>query len=264
MLIYRLLHADDLFKEVPVNIDGRALELAGPTIDLFYALSKDKILLKTEILPVLSTFLREKGEISENSLDNIIYNVVKGLSDDTNVAKDGKGNFKVSHQTLYDKVKDASSGEDIKTGTFDSPTLGEVSKTKISRHCRDKLSAENTSIGTGNAKRDALLFNTDTIKLLEDSYKVVTEIKLLEDEDDDDDNTENHSKSKGNGNDGDNDTSSLGALEPLGPSTGVRKDNLTTNNQAIDAQTEHNKRDNLSQNTLSLPLNSTQRTKRTQ
>jgi hypothetical protein len=50
MLVYRLLHADDLFEEIETNIDGRALELTGPIIDLFYALSKDKTLLRNEIL----------------------------------------------------------------------------------------------------------------------------------------------------------------------------------------------------------------------
>jgi hypothetical protein len=35
LMVFRLLHYDDVFEEVPVNIDGRALELAGPAITLF-------------------------------------------------------------------------------------------------------------------------------------------------------------------------------------------------------------------------------------
>ena len=82
MLVYRLLHANDLFEEIETNIDGRALELTGPLIDLFYALCRNKKLLKEEILPTLSFFLREKGDISKDSQDNIIYSAIEELSHD--------------------------------------------------------------------------------------------------------------------------------------------------------------------------------------
>lgn len=177
MLVYRLLHADDLFEIAQINIDGRALELTGPTIDLFYALLKDKNLLKEEILPVLSYFLREKGEISKNSLDNIVFNVIKEYSDNSKEAS-----FFIPNEELYTNVRIACSGQDIKNGTFDSPVVGEVSQRRISNHCRDKLKAKDSTIGTGNNKKRGLLFDKQVITYLESSYDVITEIKLLDDD----------------------------------------------------------------------------------
>jgi DNA polymerase I len=214
MLIYRLLHANDLFEEVETNIDGRALELTGPIIDLFHALSRDKTLLKKEILPVLSSFLRQKGEISKNSLDNIIFNVVKELSNDGT----DEANFIVSHQELYNTVRVACDGDDIEPGRkFHSPILGNITKRQISGHCRDKLHAKDDSIGTGDEKKKGLSFNKQTINVLTASYDYVTKIKLLDDDDADD----NHDD--------------VGTVGPMGPSTGGKEGDLVKNEQANDA-----------------------------
>jgi hypothetical protein len=211
MLIYRLLHANDLFEEVETNIDGRALELTGPIIDLFHALSRDKTLLKKEILPVLSSFLRQKGEISKNSLDNIIFNVVKELSNDGT----DEANFIVSHQELYNKVRVACDGDEIEPGRkFHSPIIGDITKRQISGHCRDKLHAKDDSIGTSSEKKKGLSFNKQTINFLAASYDYVTEIKLLDDDDNDDD---------------------VGTVGPMGPSTGGKEGDLVKNEQANEA-----------------------------
>ena len=186
MLIYRLLRANDLFEEVKTNIDGRPLELTGPIIDLFSALSKDKTTLKNEILPVLSSFLRQKNEISENSLDDIIFTAVKELSSNSDYyIKDNKEIFVVPNQDLHRKIRDASDGFDLSPGKFYSPILGEVHEKGILSYCRDKLHAISSKVGSGTEQSRAHLFNKKTIDSLESSFKVVTEISLLDGDNDD-------------------------------------------------------------------------------
>ena len=156
MLIYRLLRANDLFEEVKTNIDGRPLELTGPIIDLFSALSKDKTTLKNEILPVLSSFLRQKNEISENSLDDIIFTAVKELSSNSDYyIKDNKEIFVVPNQDLHRKIRDASDGFDLSPGKFYSPILGEVHEKGILSYCRDKLHAISSKVGSGTEQSRA-------------------------------------------------------------------------------------------------------------
>lgn len=188
MLVYRLLHANDLFDEIETTIDGRALELTGPTIDLFYALSKDKTLLKNEILPTLSHFLQEKGDLSKDSLDNIIYSAVKELGADKQYyPKDNDKIFLVPHQGIYDKVRELSDGTEIKTNVFTSPILDdEVSEKTILKHCRDKLKGKKSWVEQQEEddkvkRKRALRFDKETIERLGPSYETISKIELKED-----------------------------------------------------------------------------------
>lgn len=69
LLLYRLLHHDDIIEEVSLNIDGRAWELTSPQIFLFSSdilacSDMDKPAL-VEVLKTLSRFLQKKGEITK-------------------------------------------------------------------------------------------------------------------------------------------------------------------------------------------------------
>jgi len=68
-----------------------------------------------QLITVLSFFLRQKGEISENSLDNIIFNVVKEFSASD---KNKENSFVISNEDLFTNVKIACNGKDSKTGSL--------------------------------------------------------------------------------------------------------------------------------------------------
>jgi hypothetical protein len=88
MLIYRMLHHTDQIKDVKTNLDGRPLELTGPQICLFSTPTlttkdKDKQALN-EILPVLSSFLRQKGELNGRTLEAVINFVLLDVLSNSN------------------------------------------------------------------------------------------------------------------------------------------------------------------------------------
>ena len=81
LLVYRLLHHDDIIEEVPLNIDGRAWELTSPQIFLFNSdklapSESDKPALK-EVLKTLSRFLQKKGELTKKTLDGIVHEALE-------------------------------------------------------------------------------------------------------------------------------------------------------------------------------------------
>jgi hypothetical protein len=115
MLVYQLIHAKDPIRDAHTNIDGRALELTGSQICLFSTdtISKDESALK-EILPVLSSFLRKKGEMSSRTLEAVIHTVLLDLftanscsSHEINNDDDGSTHtyYKIKNGVLCESVK---------------------------------------------------------------------------------------------------------------------------------------------------------------
>jgi hypothetical protein len=122
LLVYRILHHEDIIEEVPLNIDGRALELTSPQIYLFsseklVSKDEDKRVLHKKVLPTLSKYLREKGEISEKTIEGIVYQGLQELFE-TNTAEntlDVNNETRTKHTLTYDdiceKVRELIEGE---------------------------------------------------------------------------------------------------------------------------------------------------------
>lgn len=116
-LVFRLLHHHAVMESISTNIEGRALELAGPQIHLFNSnklASASKSALKA-ILPVLSAYLRDKGELSSMTLEVRIYKTVLDLfpicerkvntiTDERNSRMTEKNLFRVTYDDIYHKV----------------------------------------------------------------------------------------------------------------------------------------------------------------
>jgi hypothetical protein len=91
--IFRMIHHNDMIEEVETNIDGRPLELTGPQIYLFaskelgssYRMTsnedqrKDSLLIR-EILPTLTTFLKKKGQLTQKTLQSIVWDALNSLN----------------------------------------------------------------------------------------------------------------------------------------------------------------------------------------
>ena len=100
-LIYRMLHHKDPIKDVKTNLDGRPLELTGPQICLFStpSLSTKDFAARNEILHVLSSFLRQKGELTGRTIEAVIYWVVLERFDDPEIKKNTYPEVKVDGST---------------------------------------------------------------------------------------------------------------------------------------------------------------------
>lgn len=199
MMMYRLLHFKDKIKDVKTNLDGRPLELTGSEICLFSAatMTKDKSALQ-EVLPVLSSFLRQKGELAGRTIEAVIYKVITEMIDDPQAAPECReeirldGNthhcYEISTTDIYEKVKDVVGGESIpnKTQTFYSPEFDKVSNHAILRRCRDRLTGIDVTIGRGKDKVRGLKFSREELEKAGQVYRVIKEIEILPDNPEDD------------------------------------------------------------------------------
>ena len=103
----------------------------------------DKGLLKRKILPTLSYFLKERGELVQKTLEGVIYDALKNhLFVDNDKAssskvKDINGEDRtkntISYKDICDKVKDLVDGENdpLHEQTFYSPDYGNVTHNEI-------------------------------------------------------------------------------------------------------------------------------------
>jgi len=130
-LVFRLIHHHDVIERINTNIDGRALELTGPQIRLFnsdkLAAANKKAL--NEILPVLSAYLKKKGELAATTLDSRIHQAILSLINSGTYyeeigALDGASLYTIPYEEIYPEVKEYIDGEDLQEGNgFISQTL---------------------------------------------------------------------------------------------------------------------------------------------
>jgi hypothetical protein len=125
------------FPITPTNINTRALELAGPTIDIFSAdsLSPNKTA-RPEILKTLSTFLEKKGEINRITLEYIIYQVLSETIRNEQF-------IEIPNSQLCETVRAKSGGTKVPfKDAFYSPILGKITYAYVYERCRTVFSAK--------------------------------------------------------------------------------------------------------------------------
>jgi len=195
LLIYRILHHEDIIEEVNLNIDGRALELTSPQIHLFRSeklVSKDeeKRVLHKKVLPALSKFLREKGEISEKTIEGVIYQGLQELfetdpaENTLDVNNETKTKYTLTYEDICEKVRELIEGEPdpYHAQTINSLDYGQITHNEILAICKDRFSESRdpVTVGTGNNKKKALAFFKEDVDKAGKSFDVVTEIEIVE------------------------------------------------------------------------------------
>jgi hypothetical protein len=120
LLVYRILHHEDIIEEVNLNIDGRAFELTSPQIFLFnsetLASREEKPALK-EVLKMLSKFLQKKGELTKNTLEGVVHEALEKelyptLTPTNIIDVSGKSimTYTIPHREIIDKVIQLTDG----------------------------------------------------------------------------------------------------------------------------------------------------------
>ena len=194
LLVYRLLHHDDIIEEVPLNIDGRAWELTSPQIFLFNsnilaASETDKPVLQ-EVLKTLSRFLQKKGEITKKTLEGIVHEALEkvlfpAMTAKTVIDVSGKNiaTYTISNEDICDKVRKMVDGVpsiNPNEYAFYSTDYGKITHKRILKICRDRFSAELDSIGTGNEKIRALTFVKDIVEKIGKTFEIISDIKIIQ------------------------------------------------------------------------------------
>jgi hypothetical protein len=199
-LVYRLLHHNEVIEMVNTNIEGRALELTGPQIRLFNSdklVSKDKSALK-EILPVLSSYLKDKGELSAKTLEAIVYTSLLAIFancekktafivDDSNSNTVEEISLLVPYGDIYKNVREMVHGtESSEEQAFYSVDHGKITHRKILNICRDKFKAKDERSGSGDNKKRAFVFDQDIILRAGKAFEIIDHIEILEKDVDED------------------------------------------------------------------------------
>jgi hypothetical protein len=166
-LVYRLLHFDDAFKDVKLNIRNRERELTASIIRLFKGTKALEV-----VLPVLSDFLSEKREKKALSLEAKLYNVVKRL-----VLQHG---HVLDNETIFEECKVALDLQPIQ-GTdysFYSNVLEDVVSLKqMSRVLLDKFGAKAKK---GNAR--SKVFDPEKLQSIASTYDIPEKIEIIDED----------------------------------------------------------------------------------
>jgi hypothetical protein len=190
LLIYRILHHQDIIEEANLNIDGRAYELTSPQIYLFSSkmASDDKKALN-EILPALSKFLEKKGELQKRTLEGIVYESLNNLFEKAEPKRitdlDGQTKilYTIKHEDIIYEVKVQTNGVDStipNEKAFYSTDYDKVSHRRVLNICKQRFFGDRDYIGTGVDKARALTFDKETVDTAGKTFEVITKIEILD------------------------------------------------------------------------------------
>lgn len=206
-----MIHHDDMIEEVETNIDGRPLELTGPQIYLFaskelgsaYGLAstteeRKASLLMKEILPTLTHFLKKKGQLTEKTLQSVVCDALKHLTDYEPKDKlihrtvmeviTGRTReiMQIAYDIIYDEVKkltDATDPFNPDEQAFYSADYGKITHRQILNICKNPFRGEPDRIDNTKVKVKALTFDKEIINKVGKIFEAITEIKILQPED---------------------------------------------------------------------------------
>lgn len=179
----RMIHHEDTFEEVDLNIYSREAELTEHLIRLFQH-SSDTL---KGLLPALSKCLDARRTVKSNSMEAVIYTALGNLTkpdykekiDNPHILEETDA-WLIGHSAIVEEVKKNVYGENItgQNNAFYWPDIGKVLHSEITRKCRDKFRAKKADFGTGKEKERALRFSKTDLKAKSIEYDVPDKIEV--------------------------------------------------------------------------------------
>lgn len=167
LLVFRIMHYNEPFPDIPLNIKNRDKQLCKPLIRLF---QKSDCL--DEIIPTLSKLIADKRKRKNESLDARLYSIIQSLVKE-------KGTI-LSNQEIWDAVK-ANIERYVHTeNTYQTEEFYEISKKKVTTILKDKFGARTCHCGVDGKER-GLRFNQTTLNKLGDNYDALEDIQIISD-----------------------------------------------------------------------------------
>jgi hypothetical protein len=140
LFAYRLVHFDDVVQEIyGLSISGRALELVEPALLLFQkykVTEQDDKIFNDEILPTLSSFLNERRNRRNDSIEGRLYPIITKL-----VEEQGET---LENDKIFNTVQVEMEGKEIcgKSDAFYVEDLGKViTRNNILKILKEKFKA---------------------------------------------------------------------------------------------------------------------------
>jgi len=188
LFCFRLLHYNDQFRNVKLNVKNRAAELTKPLIRLF----NKAPLTKQRIIDDLSIFINERNENKKNTFEAKLYNVItkligdrRELIDKDRVPEPDKilGSHTFSNEIIRDTCKEEMDGRDIdgKETAFYSPEFDIVSQKRITSILKSKFKAESKRHHIKDEVIRCLDFKQEYLDKIKAYYDMPNQIKILED-----------------------------------------------------------------------------------
>jgi hypothetical protein len=169
LLMYRLVHAKDPFKEIDIGLDGRDEELCKPLLQLFYTLGASEET-QREIEKALEYFLSVKNKRKNDSLEASIYPIIKNM-----VSPD---NPSVYSAEIWNKITESLEGkiDEHNSNVWYSADFGKKYRNSITKLICDKFGAEADHKEKGNN----LVFDIDKLTKIGRIYRSSSGIRTQE------------------------------------------------------------------------------------
>ncbi len=189
LFCYRLVHHEDQFLNVKLNVKNRTAELTKPLIRLF----NKAPLTRQRILDDLSLFINERNVTKKNTFEAKLYNVINNLIEERKKQiKQGilnedelevLGTHTFSNESIRYECKDEMDGHDIrdKETAFYSPEFNQVTQTRITNILKSKFKAESKLYRIKDQVLRCMKFHQKYLDKIKSYYDMPDQIKVLDD-----------------------------------------------------------------------------------
>ena len=167
LLMYRLLHHNEIIPNITLNIKNRYKQLTKPVIRLFQNSESVK-----EITNSLSKYLIEKNQEKLDSMDSAILTFILNL-----VSEHGETLY---NDQIWNELKKEYPNGEIKEKLYSwyMEGYGSISKNSITKTCETKFGAKPYR---DREKGRGLIFNQKTLNKLVTNYSIIEGIQIIRD-----------------------------------------------------------------------------------
>jgi hypothetical protein len=164
LLIYRLLHHDDKFPDIKLNLTGREKQLFKPILRIFQNTKTQK-----ELEPVISDYINDKRANNVDSIYAYLFKVITELVKKTN-------SYLLTNKQIWSNVTSYLEGEFMYGGTtsFMSAEFGKLTQNKITSICREVFGAKPSR----EPKNRGHIFSKRKLDQLQSLYNLSLEVKV--------------------------------------------------------------------------------------
>jgi len=163
LFIHRLLHHDDKFPDIKLELTGREKQLFKPILRLFQKTKTQK-----ELEPIISDYINDRRAGNVDSLHAYLYKVITEL-----IQIYG---YQLTNKQIWTKITEELEGEFMYNGntSFMSAEFGKLSQKQITSRCREIFGGKPSR----DMKNRGHIFDEKKLKQLESFYNLSLEVKV--------------------------------------------------------------------------------------
>ena len=163
LLIYRMLHHEDKFPDIPLNITGREKQLFKPILRIFNDTDTQK-----ELENVISNYINERRASNVDSQHAFVFRTVVELINE-------KGSHELSSKDIWDRITTVP-GEFLYKGytKFETVDYGLMTQKLVTKICKEVLGAKPSRDKT----KRKLVFDKIKLNRLNELFNLTLELKV--------------------------------------------------------------------------------------